>query len=91
MADQFKFFYFFAPNAHCALVGAQSQKMQLPYSITIGNVELMHECLSKHSRMETARTKQHKETEEEGKKREVSMERSKAGTKERKKKEVPTA
>ena len=49
--------------------------------MAIGNGELMHECFSKHSRMGTARTKQDNETDEEGKKRGVSMERSKAGTK----------
>ena len=41
----------------------------------------MHECFPKHSSMETARMKYDKETDEEGKKRGVSMERSKAGTK----------
>ena len=43
----------------------------------------MHECFPKHSRMGTARMKQDKETDEDDKKRGVSMERSKAGTKER--------
>ena len=48
-----------------------------------GNVELRHECFPKHSCMGT--TKMKSETErEEGEKRGVSMERSKAGTKERK-------
>ena len=53
----------------------------------IGNGELMHECFPKHLRMGTARMKKDKETDEEGKKRGVSMEKSKAGTK----KDVPTA
>ena len=51
--------------------------------MAIGHGELMHECFPKHSRMGTARTKQDKHTDEEGKKRGVSMERSKAGTKKR--------
>ena len=42
----------------------------------------MHECFPKHSRMGTARMKWDKKPDEEGKKRGVSMERSKAGTKE---------
>ena len=56
--------------------------------MAIGNGELMHECFPKHLRMGTARMKLDEETEEEGKKRGVSMERSKAGAK---KKEVPKA
>ena len=46
-----------------------------------GNVEVMHECFPEHSGMGTARTKLDKETEEKGKKRVVSIERIKAGTK----------
>ena len=42
----------------------------------IGNGEPMHECFPKHSRMGTARMKGDKETEEEGKQRGLSMERS---------------
>ena len=49
--------------------------------MAIGNWELMHECFPKHSRMVTVRMKQEKETDKEGKKRGVSVERSKAGTK----------
>ena len=49
----------------------------------IGNEKLMQECFHKHWRMGTARMKQHKETDEEGKKRGVSIERSKPGTKEK--------
>ena len=48
------------------------------------NVELMHECFSKHFRMGTARMKKDKETNEEGKKRDVSVERSKVDTKKKK-------
>ena len=49
--------------------------------MAIGNGELMHEWFPKYSRMGTATMKQDKETDEEGKKRGVSIERSKAGTK----------
>ena len=34
-----------------------SQKKQVPFSMAIGNAELMHECFPKHSHMETARMK----------------------------------
>ena len=44
--------------------------MKVPFSMAIGNVELMHKCFPKHSRMmRTARMKYDKETDEEGKKR----------------------
>ena len=49
--------------------------------MVVGNVELLYECFLKYARMGTARMKQDKETE--GKKRGESMERSKAGTKEK--------
>ena len=49
--------------------------------MAIGNGELMHECFPKHLRMGTARMKQDNETDEGGKKRGVSMEKCKAGTK----------
>ena len=45
--------------------------------MAIGNLELMHECLQKHSRMETARMEKKIKNES------VSMERRKAGTKEK--------
>ena len=32
-------------------------KKQVPFRMAIGNVELMHECFPKHSRMGTARMK----------------------------------
>ena len=51
--------------------------------MAIGNRELMQESFPKHSRMGTARMKYDKETAEEGKKRCVSMERSKPGKKKR--------
>ena len=44
-------------------------------------MELMHECFPKHSSIGTARMTYDKETDEEGNKRGVSMERSKEGTK----------
>ena len=50
--------------------------------MAIEHGELTHECFPKHSRMGTARTKQDKETDD-GNKRGVSMERSKAGTNKR--------
>ena len=56
-------------------------KKQVPFRMASGNEELMHECFPKHSRM--GRMKQDKETDEEGEKRGLSMERSKAGTKEK--------
>ena len=37
----------------------------------VENGELMHECFPKHSRMGTARMKQDKETDNEGKKRDM--------------------
>ena len=49
--------------------------------MAIGNRELMHECFPKHLCMGTARMKSDKKTDEEDKKRGVSMERSKADTK----------
>ena len=51
--------------------------------MALGNRELMQECFPKHSLMGNERMKYDKETDEEGKKRDVSMEKSKAGTKER--------
>ena len=56
----------------------------MSFSMAIGNGELMYECFPKHLRMRTARLKQDNETDEEGKKKGVSMERSKVGTKEKK-------
>ena len=46
------------------------------------NETLMHECFPKYSRMGTARMKEDKETDDEGKQRGVSMKRSKVNTKE---------
>ena len=47
-----KFVCFFAQNKHCALLVALLEKMQVPYSIAIGNMELMRECFPKHARIE---------------------------------------
>ena len=51
--------------------------------MAIGNEELVHECFPKHSRMGTARLKYDNGTDEDDKKGGVSMEKSKAGAKER--------
>ena len=56
------YFLVFTPNTHCALVVALLEKKQVPFSVVIGNGELMHECFSKHSPMGTARTKFDKQT-----------------------------
>ena len=49
---------------------------EVPISMAIGNGELTHECVPKHSRMGTARLKQDNGTDEDDKKRAVSMEKS---------------
>ena len=51
--------------------------------MAVGNGELMHKYFRKHSRMGTARLKYDNGKDEDGQKRGVSMEKSKAGTKER--------
>ena len=51
--------------------------------MAIRNWELMHECFPKHLRMGTARLKYDNGTDEDDKMRGVSMEKSKASTKER--------
>ena len=38
--------------------------MEVPFSMAIGNVELINDCFPKHSRIGTARLKYDKETEE---------------------------
>ena len=48
--------------------------------MAVGNVELMHECFPKHLRKRTARMIQSYKTKKQ-KKKDVSRERSKAGTK----------
>ena len=52
-----KNFYHFTPNTHCSLVVALLGKKQVPFSMAIGNVKLVQEWFSKHSRMGTARMK----------------------------------
>ena len=54
--------------------------------MAIGHGRLMQECFPKHSRKGTAKTKQDKETDEDGKKREVWKKAKRA-----RKKNVPTA
>ena len=56
---------------------------QVSFSMTIGNEELTHKCFPKHVFLYliSARKKYDKGTDKEGKKRGVSMKRSKAGTK----------
>ena len=63
------------------------EKKEVPFSMAIGNGELMHECFPKHSPMETARMKEDNDTDEDFKKRGESMEIVKRA----RKKEVPTA
>ena len=55
--------------------------------MAIGNGELMHECFPKHNLMGTARMKEDERTDEERKKRCMSMEKVKWA----RNKEVPTA
>ena len=56
-------------------------RVQVPFSMAIENVELMHECCPQHLPMGTARTKKDKETDGEGKQKRVNGERSTAGRK----------
>ena len=51
--------------------------------MAIENGELIHKCFPKHSCMGTARMKYDKETDKDGTKRGMSMERRKAGTNKR--------
>ena len=55
--------------------------MQVPFSMAIGKLELMHVCFPKHMRMGTAGMTEDKETKE-GKQKRVKME-SKVGPKQR--------
>ena len=65
----------------------KERKEEVPFSMAIGNRELMPKCFPKHSRIGTVRMKEDKETAEEVKKRGASME----GRKRARIKEVPTA
>ena len=49
--------------------------------MAIADVELMHDSCFQHLRMGTARMKEDKDTEKEGKEKRVSIERNKEGTK----------
>ena len=60
----------------------KDRKREVQFSMAIGNEDLIHKCFPKHSRIRTE-NEIRQETVEEGKKRGVSMERSKADTKER--------
>ena len=60
----------------------QQREKKISFSMAIGKVELRHECFPKHLHIGRARMKEDNETDDEGK-RGVSMERRKAGTKER--------
>ena len=42
---------------HVYILMHQREKEEVPFSMAIGNRELMHECFPKHSRMGTARMK----------------------------------
>ena len=46
----------------------KERKKEVPFSMAVGNSELIHECFSKHSRIGTARMKKDNETDEDGKK-----------------------
>ena len=70
---------FFDPLRSCRF----AKKESIPFSLAIGNGELMQECFPKHTHMGTARKQQDKETDE-VRKRGVSMEKSIAGAKKNK-------
>ena len=57
-------------------IGARRE--HVPFSMAIGNGELMHECFPKHLCMGTARLKKDNETQEEGKNRRMNVESSTA-------------
>ena len=65
------------------MMTTRERKKQVPFSMAIGNVELVHESFPKHLRMGKVRKQYNKDTQEEGKQKRVNMGRSKAGTKER--------
>ena len=58
----------------------KERKEEVPFSMAIGNRELMYECFPKHWPMGTARMKEN-DTDEDGKKRGVSMEKVKRARK----------
>ena len=73
-------FYLIALDSHNVYIVIEVRREQVPFSMAIENMELMHECSPKHLRMGTARLKEEKESEEEGKKR-MNVERTTADTK----------
>ena len=60
-------------SAKARAVSPLKKTKQVPFSMAVGHVELMHECFPKHSGMGTAKMKWDNETEKDGKKRGVSM------------------
>ena len=64
-------------SAKFSRVISASEKKQVLFRMAMGNVELMHECLPKHSGIRTAKNEV-RQSEEQAKRREVSMERSTA-------------
>ena len=62
---------------HVQFLLYQREKKEVPFTMAIGNWELMYEFFPKHSRMGTARKKEYNETGEDGKKRGVIMEKVK--------------
>ena len=76
------YFEFFVPNTHLALAVALSEKKQVPFSMA---KEMWNSCtrVFPNTRALEQQEWNNKETDEESKKRGVSMERSKAGTKEK--------
>ena len=74
--------YFFAPNTYCTC-SCTVGKTQVPFRMATGNVaRVISQTLAQGNSKNEIR---YKETDEEGKKRGVSMEISNAGTK-----EIPT-
>ena len=53
-------------EASAKLLFRLAKKASIPFSMAIGNVELMHECFPTHSGMRTARMMEDKETDEDG-------------------------
>ena len=66
---------------------SSASAQQITFSMAIENMGVVHDCFHKHSCTGTARMKEDKEANEEGKETGLSKTRGKAA---RKKKEVPT-
>ena len=52
-----KYFYFFCSENKLCTCSCTDRKKQVPFSMAIGNEELVHKCFPKHSLMGTARMK----------------------------------